>query len=61
MSTIDYAVDIGLIAIIVPQVRPHELTARSARLALTAMIIVASTYLRPFTVADNDALPSRYS
>ena len=56
MSTIDYAVDIGLIAIIFLQVRPHELTARSARLALIAMIIVASTYLRPFTIADNDAL-----
>lgn len=56
MSTIDYAVDIGLIAIIFLQVRPHELTARSARLALIAMVIVASTYLRPFTVRDNDAL-----
>jgi hypothetical protein len=41
MSTIDYAVDIGLIAIIFLQVRPHELTPRSARLALIAIIIVA--------------------
>ena len=39
------------------QARPHKLTAHPARLALVAIVIVASTYLRPFTVHDNDALP----
>ncbi len=54
MSVTDYVIDILLIAVIFRQVRPHELTPRSALLPLVLLAAAGVVYLRPFTVRGND-------
>ena len=54
MSTTDYVIDILLILVIFRQVRPHELTLRSALLPLALLIVAGIVYLRPFTLRGND-------
>ena len=56
MSTTDYVVDILLILVIFRQVRPRELTARSAILPIAIMAYAGAHYLRGFSVGGNDVL-----
>lgn len=56
MSTADYVVDILLIVVIFWQVRPRELTARSAILPVAILVWAAVHYLRGFHVGGNDVL-----
>ena len=56
MSTTDYVVDILLILVIFRQVRPRELTARSAILPIVIMVYAGVHYLRGFTLGGNDVL-----
>ena len=54
MSITDYVIDILLIAVIFRQVRPHQLTPRSALLPLLLLAAAGAIYLRPFTLGGND-------
>jgi hypothetical protein len=54
MSVTDYAIDILLIVVIFRQVRPHQLTPRSALLPLVLMAAAGIIYLRSFTLGGND-------
>ena len=54
MSVTDYVVDILLIVVIFWQLRPRELTARSAVLPLLVVVYAGVHYLRGFTVGGND-------
>jgi hypothetical protein len=54
VSITDYAIDILLIAVIFRQVRPRELTPRSALPPL--VLTVAVIYLRPSSLGGNDVL-----
>lgn len=54
MTVTDYIIDLLLVAVIFRQVRPHELTARSAVLPLILMAAAGIVYLRAFTLAGND-------
>jgi hypothetical protein len=54
MSITDYIIDLLLIVVIFRQVRPHELTARSALLPLILMAAAGIIYLRAFTLRGND-------
>jgi hypothetical protein len=53
MSVTDYVIDILLIVVIFRQVRPHELTWRTAVLPLLLMMMMMAAgiiYLRPVTL-----------
>ena len=54
MSATDYIIDLLLIAVIFRQVRPHELTARSAVLPLILLAAAGAIYLRAFSLRGND-------
>jgi hypothetical protein len=54
MSTSDYVIDILLIAIVVRQLRPRELTLRSMILPLVLAGVACVNYLRPITLVGND-------
>ena len=54
MSVTDYVIDILLIVVIFRQVRPHELTPRTALLPLALLVVAGIIYLRPFTLRGND-------
>jgi hypothetical protein len=54
MSATDYVIDILLIAVIFRQMRPRELTPRSARLPLILMVAAGIIYLRGVTLRGND-------
>ena len=56
MSTADYVVDTLLVVVIFWQVRPRELTARSAVLPLAILVWAGVHYLRGFGVGGNDVL-----
>jgi hypothetical protein len=56
MSVTDYVIDILLIVVIFRQVRPHELTLRTAVLPLLLMVAAGIIYLRPVTLQGNDLL-----
>lgn len=56
MSTIDYVVDILLIVVIFRQVRPLEITARSAVLPLLIIAYAGQHYLHGFALGGNDLL-----
>jgi hypothetical protein len=49
-----HAIDILLIVVIFRQVRPHQLTPRSALLPLVLMAAAGIIYLRSFTLGGND-------
>lgn len=54
MSLTDYLVDTLLILIIVVQMRPRRLTARSVLLPVGVLVWVGFSYLRAFTLGGND-------
>ena len=54
MGVTDYVIDVLLIAIILRQVRPHLLTARSAVLPLVLLVAAWIVYFRSFTLSGND-------
>lgn len=56
MSTADYVVDILLIVVIFWQIRPRELTTRSAVLPLAILVWAGLHYLHAFSVGGNDVL-----
>jgi hypothetical protein len=56
MTTTDYVVDILLVVVIFWQVRPRELTARSAVLPLVILAYAGQHYLRGFSMGGNDLL-----
>lgn len=56
MSTADYIVDILLIVVIFWQVRPRELTSRSAILPVAVLVWAGLHYLHGFHVGGNDVL-----
>src|SRR3954447_3245861 len=56
MSTTDYIVDILLIVVIFRQLRPLEVSLRTAILPIAVMIWAGFHYLHGFKVAGNDVL-----
>ena len=54
MSVSDYVIDVLLIAVIFRQVRPRELTLRSALLPLVLMVAAGVIYLRTSPLGGND-------
>ena len=54
MSVSDYVIDVLLIAVIFRQVRPRELTLRSAVLPLVLMVAAGVMYLRTSPLGGND-------
>jgi len=54
LSVTDYVIDVLLVAVILRQVRPHELTVRSALLPLLLLAAAGAVYLRSFTLRGND-------
>ena len=54
MSVSDYVIDVLLIAVIFRQVRPRELTLRSAVLPLVLMVAAGVIYLRTSPLGGND-------
>ena len=54
MRVTDYVIDILLIAVIFRQVRPRELTLRSALVPLALMVAAGVIYLRPSALGGND-------
>jgi hypothetical protein len=56
MNTIDYVIDILLIAVIFRLVRPRELSPRAAVLPLALLAAAGVIYLRPISLGGNDLL-----
>src|SRR3954468_25023433 len=56
MSTTDYIVDILLIVVIFRQLRPSEVSVRTAILPIAIMVWAGLHYLHSFRVGGNDVL-----
>src|SRR3954452_8324243 len=56
MSTTDYIVDILLIVVIFRQLRPSEVSVRTAILPIAIMVWAGFHYLHGFRVGGNDVL-----
>lgn len=56
MSSTDYIIDLLLVAMVLRQVRPRQLTARSMLLPAVLLALAGSEYLRSFPTAGNDVL-----
>jgi hypothetical protein len=54
VSVTDYVIDVLLVVVILRQIRPHELTVRSALLPLLLLAAAGAVYLRSFTPRGND-------
>jgi hypothetical protein len=54
VSVTDYVIDVLLVAVVLRQVRPHELTVRSALVPLLLLAAASAVYLRSFTLRGND-------
>jgi hypothetical protein len=56
VSLSDYVVDILLVALVLRQIRPRALTARSVLLPVVLLALAAGQYLKAFPTAGNDML-----